>query len=124
MDERRRIRVYIAGTMTNGGKGYDMKSITDAIKVYIKLIEMGFVPHCPQLTMFCDFVDPGRITHAQWLELDKNYIDDCDVVLRMPGESVGADIECAYAISRVISISWGIDEFLAGYEDCYGKVPE
>ena len=118
----RRIRVYIAGPMTNGGTGYDMKGITSAIGVYMRLIEHGFVPHCPQLTMFCDFLTPGRISYVQWLELDQCYIDDSDVVLRMPGESKGADRECQYAKDNGIPVIEGVGLFLSKHNDCYGKV--
>lgn len=94
----RKTRVYIAGPMTNGTKNcFNMPAIHDAIRAYFTLIEWGFVPHCPHLTVFCEFMDPHRISYEQWLELDKNYIDDCDVVLRIPGDSKGADKECKYA---------------------------
>jgi hypothetical protein len=119
----RRLRVYIAGPITNGGKGYDMKSIHEATKVHLRLIELGFVSHCPQLTVFCDFMAPNRIPYGVWLDLDQCYIDDCDVILRLPGESRGADRECQYAESIGIPVLDGLGNFLAEYKDCYGKVP-
>lgn len=76
-----------------------MKKINEAIRVYLILIQGGFVPHCPQLTVFADFLSPGMIDYEQWLELDRCYIDDADVVLRLEGASVGADRETAYAKS-------------------------
>lgn len=97
---RNRMRVYIAGPMTNGtGNAYNMKKIHAAVHVYLKLIRYGYVPHCPHLTVFADFLAPGHIAYDEWLELDMCYIDDCDVVLRLMGDSVGADRECAYAKS-------------------------
>lgn len=98
------LRVYIAGPMTNGGQGYDMKRIHEAVDTYFTLIVLGYTPHCPQLTVFCDFMCPNRLSHDEWLELDERYIDNSDVVLRLPGESVGADRECAYAKANGIPV--------------------
>jgi hypothetical protein len=73
--------------------------------------------------MFADFMLPGRIPYDRWLELDHCYIDDCDVILRMPGDSKGADQECIHAEAHNIPVLHGLGNFLAEYKDCYGKVP-
>lgn len=113
----RRLRVYIAGPMTNGTKDhFNMSKINEAIEANFTLIEHGFVPHCPHLTVFCELMHPHRISYAQWLELDKNYIDDCDVVLRIPGPSKGADKECAYAKYIACPVVSGLDNFLNTYK--------
>jgi len=106
-------RVYIAGPMTNGsGRNFNMKKVHEALEAHFRLIEMGFVPHCPHLTIFCEFMAPDRITYEQWLELDKSYIEDADFVLRIPGESSGADRECQYACSLNIPIIKDLEKFL------------
>ncbi len=81
-------------------------------------IEEGFVPHCPHLTVFCEFMEPDRIPYEKWLELDKNYIDNSDAVLRIPGHSPGADRECEYALSKGIPVFQGINQFFSGFEGC------
>ncbi len=97
---RNRTRVYIAGPMTNGtGNAYNMGKINAAIEIHLFLIKAGFVPHCPHLTVFAEFMSPNRIDYEEWLELDMCYIDDCDVLLRLEGDSAGADKEVAYAES-------------------------
>jgi hypothetical protein len=117
--KKRALRVYIAGPMTNGGTGYAMPKVKEGIEAYLCLIEHGFVPHCPQLTMFCDFLQPGRIPYAKWLELDHNYISDCDVVLRIPGPSKGADSECEFAKELYIPVIEGLGNFLCKYKTPY-----
>ncbi len=114
---RNRTRVYIAGPMTNGGRGYDMGKIHEAIRAYCQLIRRGFVPHCPQLTVFADFLEPGGVPYDEWLELDMCYIDDCDVLLRLDGDSKGADRECAYAVSIGKPIICGLGKFLSHYKE-------
>lgn len=113
---KRRLRVYIAGPMTGGtGKNYNIEKIHEAIKVHLTLIELGFVSHCPQLTIFCEFMQPNRISYDQWLELDMNYIDDSDIVLRIPGPSPGADRECKCAKALCKPVVVGLDNFLCWY---------
>jgi hypothetical protein len=111
---KRKLRVYIAGPMTGGTKGFfNMKKIHEAIEVYFQLIRLGYVPHCPHLTVFCEFMKPNQVSYEQWLELDKNYIDDSDVVLRIPGTSPGADRECTYARGKGMSVYDGIHALLS-----------
>ena len=108
-------RVYIAGPMTNGtGNSFSMTKIHDAIEAYFQLIEAGFAPHCPHLTVFAEFMTPHRISYEQWLELDEAYIEDCDIVLRIPGPSKGADQECGYARSLGKPIYYSLDSLLRG----------
>lgn len=117
MESRRnRVRVYIAGPMTNGsGNSFNMRKIHEAVQVHLTLIKAGYVPHCPQLTVFAEFLQPECISYNQWLELDRCYIDDCDVVLRLDGASVGADRECTYAKNIGTPVVYGISRFLSEY---------
>lgn len=115
---RNRVRVYIAGPMTNGtGRVFNMAKINEAITTHLTLIRLGFVPHCPQLTVFAEFLSPNMIGYMQWLELDRCYIDDCDVVLRLDGASVGADRECKYADSIGKPVVHGLTPFLVQYKE-------
>jgi hypothetical protein len=38
-----------------------------------------------------------ELSHADWLAMDFAWIEVSDAVLRLPGESVGADAECEHA---------------------------
>ena len=59
------------------------------------LIEAGFAPFCPHLTYH---VDPGEeIPHSTWMEIELPWVACSDAVLRLPGESVGAEIEVTHA---------------------------
>lgn len=116
--EERRLRVYIAGPMTNGsGRCYDIGKIHVAIAAHFCLIKAGFVPHCPHLTVFAEFMFPNILTYEEWLTLDRDYIDDCDVVLRLEGDSVGADRECNYATSIGKTVVYGLGDFLLQYKE-------
>ena len=107
----RRTTVYVAGPMTNGtGSSFNMEKIHEAIETFFKLIELGYAPHCPHLTVFCAFMDPHRISYETWLDLDMTYVELSDVVFRIPGESKGADREVAYAVSRGVPVVHSLEE--------------
>lgn len=90
--------VYIAGPMTNGtAVTYDLPAIHRAIKLHCLLVGRGYMSICPQLSMLCPLVSPEPTSYSDWLRLDRQYIDQCDVVVRMSGPSVGARDECQYA---------------------------
>lgn len=111
---KRRTKVYVAGRMTNGkGDGYDVISIRTAILVHNSLVEKGFAPFCPQLTLFAEVIQP--VEYEKWLGMDFEWVQVCDVLLRLPGESKGADQEVEYAKSRGIPVVYSVEELLANF---------
>lgn len=106
----RRTKVYIAGRMTNGGheNGYDIQSIRRAIQVSQTLLEEGFCPYCPQLSMLAEMIQP--IPYECYLGMDFEWVGACDVVLRLEGESRGADREVEYALAHGIPVVYSLNE--------------
>lgn len=98
-------RIYIAGPYSKGDVAVNVKRAMDAAN---ELIERGYAPYCPHLTHFL------HINHAQpyekWLELDNEFIPWCHAILRLPGESSGADKEVALALSLNIPVYYSIDQ--------------
>lgn len=98
------IRVYVAGPYTaNPG------SCTDtAIAVGDELLVKGFVPFVPHLNHFWD----ARYHHDWdiWMEFCKSWVMACHILLRLPGESKGADQEVAWAIKAGIPVAYSIEE--------------
>lgn len=45
-----------------------------------------------------------ELTHADWLGICLAWVDVCDFVVRLPGESKGADMEVARAMERGIPV--------------------
>lgn len=60
---------------------------------------------------------PNELTHADWLKIDFEYIYRCDALLRLPGESVGADAEVAEAMRIGIPVFGSIDDLIAWSKD-------
>ena len=88
-----RQRIYISGPLTSSGNVLD--NLAHAMDAARALIAAGFAPFCPHLTYH---VDPGEaIPHTTWMEIELPWVSVADALLRLPGESLGADIEVGEA---------------------------
>ncbi len=96
---RKQVKVYVAGPYSKGDVAVNVRN---AIFAADQLREAGFAPFLPHLTHFWHLVVPRP--YADWLDLDNQFIPCCDALLRMPGESSGADKEVALARSLNIPV--------------------
>jgi hypothetical protein len=92
-------RIYIAGPIT---KGMWDENIGKAIEVYHELLDLGFAPYLPHLNFFCALT--RRRVKNDWMRQDLVWLKLCNAVLRLPGESEGADLECQIANARGIPV--------------------
>ena len=65
------------------------------IQVADALLDAGFTPLIPHLTLAWQLVSPKP--YATWLAYDRHLLARCDVLLRVPGYSHGATQECTFA---------------------------
>ena len=85
-------KVYIAGPMTIPDP---LTNFRIAAAVWKRLLVSGVVtPILPHTSAFLDMLHPQ--TWATWLQYDEQLLLDCDALLRLPGESKGADREVAF----------------------------
>lgn len=91
--------VYIAGPIS---KGDQLANIHDGMEVWEQLRAAGFVPFCPHWSALQQMHHP--LTPEKWYEFDLHWLRLCDAVLRMPGESVGADAEVKHAELAAIPV--------------------
>jgi hypothetical protein len=99
------IKIFVSGPYTNGDVGRNVKSAMDATN---ELIERGYAPYCPHLTHFLHI--NNWQPYEKWLALDIQYLDICDALLRIPGESFGADKEVDFAVKKGIPVFFNIDQ--------------
>lgn len=85
---KRRIKVYIAGPYT---KGDIVKNVRRAMLVGSRLWRRGLAPYIPHLTMFQHMLSP--MEYEDWMSWDLQWLPCCDVLLRLSGESPGANKE-------------------------------
>lgn len=82
------MRVYVAGPYT---KGDTAENVGLALIVAEELLARGHTPFVPHLTHFWHFKFPHPAKF--WYEYDLLWLEQCQGLLRFPGESVGADRE-------------------------------
>lgn len=110
----RRTRVYVSGPLTSSG--LETHNAREAITVAEELWQRGYQPFCPHLTVLWGFLYPEK-PHAEWIEMDKGWVDVCDILVRIPGQSKGADMEVEHAFSQnipVFTLEW--DDLLQEYD--------
>jgi hypothetical protein len=92
-------RVYVAGPITKGDQFVNVKR---AMEVANQLWTMGFIPFVPHLSALWQMNHPR--SHQDWLDYDLHWLAQCNVLYRMPGESVGANQEELWARDMEIPI--------------------
>ena len=119
-----RKRIYIAGAIT---RGVLADNVNRATRAFYELFAAGFAPFCPHWSVYakeCCVADwehsrvvcygsaqpDNRMAHGDWLDLDLAWVAVAEAVLRLPGESTGADAEVAHAKSLGIPVFHSIDE--------------
>lgn len=81
-------RVYVAGPYTKGDVAVNVRR---AYEMANRLADLGFAPFVPHATHFWHMLFPRP--YEFWLDLDNQFLPCCAAVLRLPGESNGADNE-------------------------------
>jgi hypothetical protein len=90
----KKIEVYIAGPYASDPRSNTVR----AIEYGVALREAGpdIVPVIPHLFHFAQTVSPHD--EAFWLAWDFDLLAGCDAIIRLPGESKGADAEVDRAV--------------------------
>src|SRR6185436_16045859 len=99
------VRVYIASPYTKGDVAVNVKTSMD---VADQLIGQGYAPFSPLYSHFQHMAHPRP--YETWINLDLAWVQCCHVLLRLPGESSGADGEVEYAKKLNIPIVYSIGE--------------
>ena len=99
------LKVYVAGPYTKGDVELNVRNAIDATS---QLIALGFAPFCPHLSHYVDKIHPH--SWQKWMDIDIEFLISYDIVLRLPGESKGADLEVETANKAGIPIFYSISE--------------
>lgn len=95
-------RVYIASPYTNGDVA---ENVAVQIAAAHKLLDLKYCPVVPTLSHFMHL--SRQRPYEDWMEMDFALLEMCDVLLRLPGESAGADREVARARELGIPVALG-----------------
>jgi len=99
------MRIYVAGPYS---KGETAINVRNAILAGDKLLEMGHTPFIPHLTHFWHYISPKP--WDVWLKIDQDWLEVCDAVLRLDGESKGADLEVELAKKLGKPVYYSLEE--------------
>ncbi len=102
------MKVYIAGPYTAGDV---VINVRNAIEAAERVAMAGHDPFIPHLTHFWHLVFPHP--YEYWLRLDLAWLKACDALIRLPGESSGADREVVWCETHAYPVYYSVDEFLA-----------
>lgn len=88
----KRLKVYVAGPISLGDMCHNVHK---ACTVATKILNMGHVPFLPHSNVIWNMVTP--LTYEQMTEWDNEWLKACDIVVRIPGTSIGSEAEQSLA---------------------------
>ena len=111
------IKVYIASPCT---KGDQLRNVGVAIEMFAKLLRMGFNPFCPHSHTYASRKrwEMPLFFPQEWftyMAADLEWLKVCDCVLRLEGESEGADLEVKTAKENDIPVYYTFEQIWARY---------
>jgi hypothetical protein len=105
------LKIYIASAYTLGDVAVNVKTQIDTVDV---LMNYGFAPFAPLYSHFQHMVHPRP--YKDWIQIDLEWVKSCDCILRLEGESTGADGEVKLAKALGMEVFYSIDELLTFYK--------
>lgn len=111
------LKIYIAGPYSTPDP---VVNTSAAMETWHVLRDEGFSPFCPHLSLFLH-MHRSR-PYEEWLEYDNEWIEVCNALLRLPGDSSGADKEEALCRSLRIPVFYSLDD-LIGWRDSIDCAP-
>ena len=102
---KKKIKVYISSPYTEGDPAANVKV---QMEMADRLMDVGYVPFIPLLYHFQHiYYQRG---YFEWLEQDLAWVSSCDVLLRLPGKSKGADLEVKEATKLGIPVVYSYSD--------------
>ena len=96
--------IYISSPYANGDVA---ENIRKACLAGNEILKKGHIPYIPHLTYLWHLITPKP--KQEWLDIDLALIPRMDALLRLPGESAGADKEVALAKCLNIPVYYSLD---------------
>lgn len=138
----RRVRVYIAGPITKGDLAHNVNQATAA---FVALAKAGYAPFCPHWSVYENEAVRGYVaapdgqlskhvyavasvngnpamSHEDWIGVDLAWVEAADALLRLPGESAGADAERDHAMIRGIPVFYSLDALMTEADRFFNTV--
>lgn len=102
---KKSLKVYIAGPYSRPDPD---NNVWEAIHAGDRVRALGHIPFIPHLSHFWE--KQKHHEYEFWMEYDMEWLKVCDCVLRLPGESSGADREVKWAQEHGLPILYSVEE--------------
>ena len=103
-------KVYIASPYTLGDVAVNVRL---QMTIANELMDLGFYPFVPLYSHFQHMIYPRP--YQDWIDVDLKWVESCDWLIRVGGESKGAYGEVAHAKSLNIPVVYSVDELILKY---------
>ena len=100
------MRVYIASPYSLGDP---VRNVRNSLLAADRLVVLGHTPFVPLLSHFWHFFSPKD--YETWMRMDLEWVAVCDALIRLEGESAGADREMQEALDHDIPVFYSLTEF-------------
>lgn len=104
-----RKRVYVSGPISLGDRE---ENVRQALEAHKRLMELGYAVMNPILSAWIPWEQ--EFQHQDWVDSDLPWVEVADALLRLPGESAGADEEVVHALVFGVLVFTSVEE-LHGY---------
>lgn len=101
--------VFVSGPLFSSGRVTD--NVRLAVEAGDRLMDLGFKPFIPHLSVHADMIKPRP--EPDWVRLDLDWLLRCDALLRLPGYSKHGDLEVDFAMRHFIPVYRSIEELNA-----------
>lgn len=98
------MKIYVAGPYT---KGDVVENVRAAVIAGDEIFKKGHIAFIPHLTHLWHMIRPHP--WEDWLRMDLEWLKVCDALLRIPGDSPGADRELDEALALGLVVYYDID---------------
>lgn len=107
---RAAMKIYVAGPYSQGDVAGHVRA---AVLAGLAIRHAGHVPCIPHLYHFAHLLCPQP--YEYWMALDLEWLAACDGLVRLPGESPGADREVERAQVLGLPVWQGLESFLLAH---------
>lgn len=99
------MKIYIAGPYTKGDVAMNVRN---AVYAGNYVANFGHIPFIPHLSHFWHMLCPND--YEFWMKQDEAWLRECDAILRLEGESAGADQEMKIALELGLVVFMSVFE--------------
>ena len=100
---------YVAGPLSDPNTATQIWNVGVASVVALDLIRAGHLVYLPHLCQYLEYQQNGSLGWQFWMDYDLEWLRRCGRVVRIPGESKGADIEVDTALAIGMRVYWWDD---------------